>query len=91
MPPDAHALLDDAHYLQLALQQAQLAAQGASNPLVIVTNPSQSQSGVIGSLRADLEYALTHDLALGAMLRYDRAADWNEARAGVFVRYRLPE
>lgn len=71
--------------------QAQLAAQGASNPLLVVTNPSQSQSGVIGSLRADLEYALTHDLALGAMLRYDRAADWNEARAGVFVRYRLPE
>ena len=71
--------------------QAQLAAQGAQNPLIIVTNPSQSESGVIGSLRGDLEYALTRDLALGAMLRYDRAANWNEARAGVFVRYRLPD
>jgi tetratricopeptide (TPR) repeat protein len=71
--------------------QAQLAAQGAQNPLLVVTNPSQSESGVIGSFRADLEYALTRDLALGAMLRYDRAANWNESRAGVYVRYRLDD
>lgn len=71
--------------------QAQLVAQGAQNPLLITTNPSQSESGVIGSFRGDLEYALSRDLALGAMLRYDRAANWNEGRAGVYVRYRLAD
>ena len=71
--------------------QAQLVARAAQNPLIIATNPSQSESGVIGSIRGDLEYALSRDLALGAMVRYDRAANWNEGRAGVFVRYRLAE
>ncbi len=71
--------------------QAQLVAQAAQNPLVITTNPSQSESGVIGSLRGDLEYALSRDLALGATVRYDRAANWNEGRAGVYVRYRVPD
>ncbi|MBR0653411.1 tetratricopeptide repeat protein [Roseomonas terrae] len=71
--------------------QSQLVAQSATNPLVFSMYPSQSESGVIGSLRGDLEYAMTRDLALGAMVRYDRAANWNEGRAGVYVRYRLPE
>jgi tetratricopeptide (TPR) repeat protein len=71
--------------------QAQLTARAATNPLIISMYPSQSESGVIGSLRGDLEYAMTRDLALGAMVRYDRAANWNEGRAGVFVRYRLPD
>lgn len=71
--------------------QAQLVAQAASTPGLQTQYDSQSESGVIGSLRGDLEYALTRDLALGAMLRYDRSANWNEARGGVYVRYRLPE
>ena len=41
MPPDAHALLDDAHYLQLALQQAQLAAQAGEVPVgAVVVSPA---------------------------------------------------
>ena len=41
MPPDAHALLDDAHYLQLALQQAQLAAQAGEVPVgAVVVSPT---------------------------------------------------
>ena len=71
--------------------QAQLVAQAASISGLQTSYASQSESGVIGSLRGDVEYALTRDLALGAMLRYDRSANWNEARGGVYVRYRLPD
>nr|WP_255569285.1 cellulose biosynthesis protein BcsC [Neoroseomonas alba] len=71
--------------------QAQLVAQAVTIPGLQTQYASQSESGLIGSLRGDVEYALTRDLALGAMLRYDRSANWNEARGGVYVRYRLPE
>jgi Tfp pilus assembly protein PilF len=70
--------------------QAQLVGRAATTPGLQATYASQSQSGVIGSLRADVEYALTRDLVVGALLRYDRSADWNEARGGVFLRYQLP-
>ena len=41
MPSDAHALLNDAHYLQLALQQAQLAAQAGEVPVgAVVVSPT---------------------------------------------------
>lgn len=71
--------------------QAQLLARTADTPAIRTAYPSQSESGVIGSVRADVEYAISRDLALGALLRYDRSANWNEARGGVYVRYRLPE
>nr|WP_246523626.1 cellulose biosynthesis protein BcsC [Neoroseomonas eburnea] len=71
--------------------QSQLVARTADTPAIRTNYASQSESGVIGSVRADLEYAISRDLALGALLRYDRSANWNEARGGVYVRYRLPE
>ncbi|HZF74919.1 MAG TPA: cellulose synthase subunit BcsC-related outer membrane protein [Acetobacteraceae bacterium] len=49
----------------------------------------QSQSCATGGARGDLEYALTPQLRLGAGLRYDRAADWNETRGQFYLRYRL--
>jgi hypothetical protein len=49
----------------------------------------QSQGGFVGGLRADAEYALTPALRVGGLLRYDRAANWNEARGMLFARYRL--
>lgn len=73
-----------------ALQGA-LAARVGQDPRIQAFYPSQSEAGLVGSVRADLEYALTPDLALGATFRYDRSADWNEGRTGVYVRYRLPE
>lgn len=33
MPPDTRFFLDDAHYLQLALQQARMAAQAGEVPV----------------------------------------------------------
>jgi tetratricopeptide (TPR) repeat protein len=71
--------------------QAQLLARVGSNPNIQAFYAGKSEAGVIGSLRGDVEYALTRDLALGASLRYDRTADWNEARGTVYVRYRLPD
>ncbi|GGC26551.1 hypothetical protein GCM10011504_00980 [Siccirubricoccus deserti] len=43
---------------------------------------------MIGGLRGDIEYPLTPQLRLGGLFRYDRAADWNEARGLVYLRYR---
>lgn len=71
--------------------QAQLQSRVGSNPQIVAAYPGQSQAGVIGSLVGDVEYKLTRDLVMGAMLRYDRSADWNEARGTVYVRYSLPE
>ncbi|MEJ1936174.1 cellulose synthase subunit BcsC-related outer membrane protein, partial [Nostoc sp. NIES-2111] len=69
----------------------QLQARTADAPGLITNYPSQSESGVIGSLRGDLQYSISRDLALGALLRYDRSANWNEARGGVYVRYQLAD
>lgn len=49
----------------------------------------QSQTGISGGLRSDVEYQLSQNLRLGALLRYDRSADWNEVRGMVFARYRF--
>ncbi|MBP0462364.1 BCSC C-terminal domain-containing protein [Roseomonas sp. PWR1] len=73
-----------------ALQGA-LSARVGQDPRIQAFYPSQSEAGLIGSVRADVEYAMTPELALGATFRYDRSADWNEGRTGVYVRYRLPE
>jgi hypothetical protein len=73
-----------------ALQGA-LAARVGQDPRIQAFYASQSEAGLIGSVRADVEYAMTPELALGATFRYDRSADWNEGRTGVYVRYRLPE
>jgi hypothetical protein len=71
--------------------QGQLQSRVGSNPDIFAFYPSKSEAGVIGSLRGDLEYRLSSDLVLGATMRYDRSADWNEARGTVYVRYALPE
>ncbi|MFT8244479.1 cellulose synthase subunit BcsC-related outer membrane protein [Roseomonas sp. BN140053] len=61
----------------------------------VATNPqnafyaAQSATNLTGGLRADLEYSVTPSLRIGALLRYDRAADWNETRGMIFARYRL--
>ncbi|NMJ41486.1 hypothetical protein GWK16_09560 [Roseomonas sp. JC162] len=85
----AHRLARPVRRLVLAARggalQGQLRARAADAPGLITAYPSQSESGVIGSLRADLQYAISRDLALGALLRYDRSANWNEARGGVYV------
>jgi len=69
--------------------QAELQAAAANDPTLQTQYPGQTQSGVTGGARADLEYTLNPQLRLGMTLRYNRAADWNEARGLVYLRYRL--
>jgi Tfp pilus assembly protein PilF len=69
--------------------QAQLQARANADATIQTSYAGQNQTGVIGGLRADLEYALTPQLRLGGLLRYDRSADWNEARGMLYARYRF--
>jgi hypothetical protein len=68
--------------------QAQLQAAAASDPTLATSYAGKTQSGFVGGLRADAEYPLTSQFRLGGQLRYDRAADWNEARGMLYLRYR---
>jgi Tfp pilus assembly protein PilF len=67
--------------------QAQLVARaatiGGTAPLLTFF-PAQNQQNFVGGLRADLDYAITPRVNLGAGFRYDKAADWDETR--VFIR-----
>ncbi|WBV42583.1 cellulose biosynthesis protein BcsC [Pseudoroseomonas cervicalis] len=70
-------------------RQAQQEALAAANSGYTAFYAGQSQTVVTAGLRADLEYAVTPSLRLGAALRYDRSADWNEARGLLYARYRV--
>ncbi|WP_149537184.1 cellulose biosynthesis protein BcsC [Siccirubricoccus phaeus] len=72
-------------------RQGQLNAAAAGDATIRPRYAGQSQSGFTGGVRGDVEYALTPQLRLGAALRYDRAADWNEARGTFYLRYRVEE
>jgi len=72
-------------------RQAQLEAQAAADSTIQAFYPGQTQTGFIGGLRGDLEYSLTPALRLGAALRYDKSADWSEARGLLYARYRLDQ
>lgn len=74
-----------------AASQARLEAQAASDATVSAFYPGQSQTGFTGGLRGDLEYSLTPALRVGAALRYDKSADWSEARGLLYARYRLDQ
>ncbi|WP_379540925.1 cellulose synthase subunit BcsC-related outer membrane protein [Teichococcus cervicalis] len=76
-------------YADDAARQAQQEALAAANSGFSAFYAGQSQTVVTAGLRADLEYAVTPSLRLGAALRYDRSADWNEARGLLYARYRV--
>ncbi|MFZ6763177.1 cellulose biosynthesis protein BcsC [Pseudoroseomonas sp. WGS1072] len=69
--------------------QAYMEARARADSQVSAYYPGQSQTGFTGGLRADAEYQVTPVLRLGAALRYDRSADWSEARGLIYARYRL--
>lgn len=71
--------------------QAQLTAQSYSDPTLRPRYAGQSQSGFTGGLRGNVEYALTPQLRLGGALRFQKAADWDEARGIFYIRYRMEE
>ncbi|MCQ4161797.1 cellulose synthase subunit BcsC-related outer membrane protein [Roseomonas sp. GC11] len=72
-----------------ATLQAQQVALAASNSGYSAYYTGQSATAVTGGLRADAEYALTPALRVGAALRYDRSADWSDARGLLYARYRI--
>lgn len=71
--------------------QSELETAATSDSTIATSYAGQSKSGVSAGLRGDVEYALTERLRLGALLRYDRSADWNELRGMVFARYRFDQ
>ena len=65
--------------------QRQLAARAATSATpLLTTTPSRNQQNFVGGLRADLDYAVTPRINLGAGFRYDKAANWDETR--IFLR-----
>jgi Tfp pilus assembly protein PilF len=60
--------------------QAQLEARAATDATVVTRYAGQSRQNFIGQLRADLDYALTPRVNLGAGFTYDQSANWNEMR-----------
>ena len=69
--------------------QARLEASLPADPTARASQAARSASGIIGGVRGDVEYAVAPNLRIGALLRYDRTANWNEARGMVFARYRF--
>jgi thioredoxin-like negative regulator of GroEL len=69
--------------------QAVVESQAATDPSISAFYPAQRQTTVTAGLRGDLEYAITPSLRVGASVRYDRAADFDETRALVYARFRF--
>ena len=69
--------------------QAQLEGSLSSDSTGRSTQPARSESGITGGVRGDIEYSVTPNLRIGALLRYDRTASWNETRGLLFARYRF--
>ena len=69
--------------------QAQLEQQIATDTTARSIQPARSESGVIGGIRADIEYAVTPNLRIGGLIRYERTANFEEVRGLAFARYRF--
>ena len=69
--------------------QRQLEERAATDGSISAFYSGQTANGFAGGVRADVEYAVSPALRLGALARYDRSGDWNDGRAMVFARYRL--
>ncbi len=69
--------------------QTQLEQQITSDTTARAIQPGRSESGVIGGIRADIEYAITPNLRVGALIRYDSTGNWEEVRGLAFARYRF--
>jgi tetratricopeptide (TPR) repeat protein len=69
--------------------QRSLEAAATADPTLQTRYPGRSETGLIGGLRGDVEYAITPAFRIGGLLRYDRAANWHEARGLLSARYRF--
>lgn len=69
--------------------QTQLEQTLTSDTTLRAIQAGRSESGIIGGVRADIEYSVSSSLRLGALLRYERTANWEEARGLLYARYRF--
>jgi tetratricopeptide (TPR) repeat protein len=69
--------------------QAQLEARARTDANVITRYAGQSRQNFIGGLRADMDYALTPRVNIGAGFTYDQSANWNEVRGVVRLQGRF--
>ncbi|MCK8784318.1 cellulose synthase subunit BcsC-related outer membrane protein [Roseomonas sp. NAR14] len=72
-----------------AAAQNLLEALAAADPTIPTRSASQRQSGLIGGVRGNIEYAVTPNFRLGALVRFDSTGNWNETRGLLFARYRF--
>ncbi len=63
-----------------ATLQSQLVQAARTNSQLVTAYPGQSQSGFIGGVRADLDYALTDNTSLVGQFSFNKAAQWDETR-----------
>ncbi len=69
--------------------QAGLEQQAATDPNVTAFYARQQRTALTGTVRADIEYAITPAIRIGALARYERTADFDEARGMIYARFRL--
>ncbi|MBR0654624.1 cellulose biosynthesis protein BcsC [Plastoroseomonas arctica] len=72
-----------------AALQGRLEGAARSDGTLVTQYPSQSQSGVVASVRGDLEYRINQQIRVGGLLRFERTADFNETRGLMYLRYAL--
>jgi hypothetical protein len=72
--------------------QAQIEALAAQQPGVFRSRlASQRDTGIAGSLFANLEYAATQNLRLGLAGRFERVGDYEDAAGFFYLRYRFDQ
>lgn len=64
-------------------------ASGGGSSTVFSRYPSLTRSGFVGSIRGDVEYALTPTLSLGGAFRFDKAPQFDETRVSVRLNNRF--
>jgi Tfp pilus assembly protein PilF len=74
--------------LQAQLNTLAAASTGTENA-VNATYRGQSEAGVVGGVRADLDYPLNDSLSIGAGFRYDKASNFDETRFQLRLRNRF--
>lgn len=76
---DRAPLFPNSPGLQGQAEALAAATAGSASP-VNAFYPGQSQSGFVGGVRAELEWAINPALTLGGAIRYDKAANFDETR-----------
>jgi tetratricopeptide (TPR) repeat protein len=69
--------------------QAALVGAAASDPTLITSYAGESATGPAGGMRANVEYALTPTLRIGAAGRLEHSGNYDEAAGLVYLRWRL--